>query len=751
MEFADGYPLGNGRIGVMCFGGPARSLFAINHFDLWYRPRAKAKPLPGYFARIRRHALAGEWPPVNRAMALGFDSWKATPDGSFQPGALLELWLQLRDGARDYRRTLDIRTGEATTEFRSAGYRYVIRAFTHPSLPLATMVLETGNPEGWLGRLRLFRPPDDRFHSPVARSAADELRLAMRFPDGTAFQVGARLEATGRRSKGPVQSPGETAKSSGEATLSLPGTRRLILRVAIGVTRGSRRVSLALREPMPAVPRHAIGEPFLRRVSVEIPAAQRRLFETGRYLFASSCFPGGLPPNLQGIWNERVKPPCDSDYHMDLNVQMALWHVPTGNLLEYHEPFFRLIDRMIPGARRNARLFFEMRGLAFPTCSYGRGEGHRRPDTWVGTSGWLMQHYWRHWRYTLDRQFLADRAYPLFREVSRFYLDYLVEQNGRLIIIPSESPENRLMDRSNGQYGRNSTFDLAVFREVFMHTVEAARWLRGEDALISEIGRALGLLSDYPRAKDGRIREMEDYEFQLGHRHMAHMYPLFPGDEIMPETPDLFQGARLALERFRSFPPTGMAHWLGRFGEGAWAGWTYPLLACCLARLGEGDEALGMLKRYVSAYHCEGGLGLCFEHRDLGFGQNASPEIGKWIEFDAPLGAVAALQEMLLQSHHGILRLLPAVPAAWREGSFRGFRAEDGFVIDTEWQRGRRIVATVVSACGRPCRLKVSPGYTYVVSDGRGRRVTPLKDPREGILAFPTRRDMRYHVHGRKR
>jgi len=745
MEFADGYPLGNGRIGVMCFGGPAKPMFAINHYDLWYRPRSKSKRLRGFWDGMRQKALAGEWADVNRMFVRAFDPWGNSTEGSFQPGALLELWLQLRDGAWNYRRTLDIRTGTATTEFKSCGHRYSVRIFPHPKLPTAIIELQTTNPEGWLGRLRLFRPPDDRFGKPNARSARDRMSLHMAFNEGTDFDVHVRMDTYHKRPR-PLQAPGETAKDSVEAMLALPGTQRIVLRLGINVrTRTTKHITLINSGRFKPT---TIGEPYLRRAAIELPTATsyQRLFHTGRYLFASSSFPGGLPPNLQGIWNERVRPICNSDFHLDLNVQMTLWHAPTGNLLEYHEAFFRLIEMMIPGARANARNLFEMRGMAFPTASYGQGEGNRRFDAWVGTSGWLMQHYWKHWRYTLDRKFLRERFYPILREVCRFYLDYLVERNGRLIIIPSESPENRLHQRSNGQYGCNSTYDLSVFREVFANTISAATILGVDVKLIEETRTAISRLAPYPLAKDGRLREIEDYEFERGHRHLVHLHPLFPGDDITPEMPTLFRSARLALDHFRSWPPTGLAKYFGVFGEGAWAGWTYPLLACCYARLGKGDEALGLLKRFAKEFVLPSGLGLCFETSDMGFAQNHNPEVGKWIEADAPLGAVAAIQEMLLQSHHGIIRLLPALPREWSEGSFRGLRAEDGFEIGVEWKNGRLAIATVKSLLGRECRIKLPLRTEYRITNVRGRSVEVQHDVIRRVLLFSTKRGANYKI-----
>ena len=775
MDFADGYPLGNGRIGLMCFGGPGRLVFVVNHYDLWSRPKVHLGPRPGLWENVRGLAREGQWAQCSALATSAFKEGRADGHGVFEVGAYVEIWPVLPDGALSYRRRLDTHRGVAECRWSTCGHTYAVRAWPDARRPAATIQLTTTAPEGFRARVRLYRPHDPRYPRPKVWGKADELGLRMRLVQNLHYAValGAKRAfdedsidtapfGDPRAHEGvfrwqSVMHPDLEPHANVEAAL-LGGTRRITLRTAIEVARGR---AASVRATLPARPRGASATPeaakkTLGRARIELPgdpddpaapAYAQRLFDLGRDLFTTMTFPGGLPPNLQGIWNNRVLPPCFSDYHMDLNLQMSLWHVPTGNLLEYHEPLFRLVEQMVPGARKNAKHVFRMRGLSFPGCSYGQGEGRKHADCYVGISGWLLEHFWTHWRYTLDLGFLRDRTVPILRDVCRFYLDYLQEEDGRLIISPSISPENRIPQREHAQMGRNSTFDLSVFAATFRHTIEALRLVgRPEDALAREAAAALGRLAPYPRDPRGALMELEDYQWEKGHRHLSHLHPVFPLGEITPESGEPFKAAQLALERFESFPPTGTEPWMQRMGYDTWAGWTYVLLALTHARMGNGDRALELLERFGRFFRTDGGLGLCFANEDFGFGLNFEPKHGKWIQVDAMLGAVAAVQEMLLQSHNGVIRILPALPRSWKSGQFRGLRAELGFQIDAQWERGRLREARIRSLKGRTCRLKCPGRHTYRVRRSRGAQVSTDRDPSNGIITFPTRRNTQYTV-----
>jgi alpha-L-fucosidase 2 len=759
VQFADGYATGNGRLGVLMMGGPARQVFVFNHQELWYTPPARSKPMPGLWTQVQCDAKAGRWLKVSSAMQAALKEWGAPDHGRFQVAGILTVTLELKEGVWDYARFLDPATGILGCDFVVRGHRYRTRITRNLEI-----AMETDAPEGLVAEIKLGRPNDPLAKTPRFKLARGVAILSGVLPDWkTAYRVAVRVRGTpflpGRTWVPPQfhpwdlvrlysaeddpttrQAPSEKVRDVIELRAELKPARRLRFQVHMEVA------AARARPARPHDARLAPRQTLYARTDVRLPEAPRfeQLYHVWRHLFISATRQDGLPPNLQGIWCDRVDPVCGADFHLNMDLAMQLWAAPTGNLLELHESTFNLVERMLPDARRNARRMFGMRGAHFPVHSYGDGAIRNYLDLWVCASGWLMQHYWRHWRHTLDRAFLRNRAWPVMCEVSRFYLDYLQpDDRGRLVISPSESSENRLVERGNQFYGVNSTLDLAIFRECMAHTAEAGKILGLRDPIVGEIRGALAKLAPYPLTRDGRLREMEDHEFIKGHRHLSHLYPLFPGDEITAEeTPKLLAAAKKALAHWRAFAPTGPNEWADRFGYGAWAGWSYAWLANLYARLGDGDEALRMIETIERAFLCEGGFSTCFEHSDLGFGIQRPPpdKHGPWPALDAAFGAMAAMQEMLLQSHHGIIRLLPALPSAWRNGEFRGFRAEEGFEVSARWEKGRLRSATILSRLGQPCRVKVPRGRSYAV---RPSMLLEWDNCRR-LLSFPTQRGQTY-------
>ena len=781
MDFAEGYAVGNGRIGVMTFGGPGRLVFVVNHYDLWHRPPVKMKVEKGLWPRVRKLAAAGEWPECGRTARSFMRQFGEKDHGSFEVGAYVEIWPELMDGALTYERTLDATAGVASHAWRNEEHGYRVDVVPDVARAAVALRLSTDCPDGWKARVRMYRPADERRELPTVRGSADELGLRMRFHYGGNFDVvlagkGAfdktRLALTPRSGMlGPSGGYDRDFLARKQATLTadlMPhanveaalagGKQNYVLRLGIDASQTRKRADArpAVAARSRPVSRPSAASKALARAGIDLPgsaddpdspAHYQHIYDTGRYLFTAACFPGGLPPNLQGIWNNRISPPCFSDYHMDINLPMTMWHTATGNLIDYEECLFRLIDMMAPGARKNARCIFGMRGMSFPGGSDGQGEGRWHSALYMGISGALMDFGIRHWRFTRNRRFLAERFVPMLREVCRFHLDYLQEVDGRLIIQPSISPENRIPERENGQFGTNSTCDLAHFRFVFETVIETSALLGlNGDRLADEARAALAKLAPYPTTASGALTELEDYEWTKGHRHFSHLLAVYPLGLITPETPELWRAARLALEKFVSYPPTGTVDWMGKMGYDCWTGWTYALLAITWARMGEGDRALAALKRFSRGFRTDGGFGLCMPNEDLGLGITFSPLHGKWIQVDAAYGAIAAIQEMLLQSYGGTLRLLPALPRSWREGRCHGFRAEGGFEVNIEWQRGRLKAAEVKSLLGQPCRLKLPARRGYRVTGPDGKPVACETSRLTRTIEFPTHRCSVYTV-----
>jgi len=419
------------------------------------------------------------------------------------------------------------------------------------------------------------------------------------------------------------------------------------------------------------------------------PALAALYFNFGRYLLISSSRPGGLPANLQGIWAEEIQTPWNGDWHLDVNVQMNYWPVQVCNLPELQEPLNQLIASLVEPGRKTAKAYYNSRGwvahvITNPWGYTAPGE-HASWGATTGGSAWLCEHLWTQYAYTANRDFLGW-AYPILKESALFYLDNIWEEPEHhwLVTGPSNSPENafQLPDGGTAQVCMGPTVDMQQLRELFGNTIRAAEILGVDKELRQELAEKRARLAPNQIGPDGRLQEwLKPYpEPEPHHRHVSPLYALYPYDEITPtETPGLAQATRKLLE--------------GRGDEGT--GWSLAWKINFWARLADGDRAhklLQLLLRPVSTttvnYSGGGGSGenLFCLHPPF--------------QIDGNFGGCAGIAEMLLQSKGDsapVIRLLPALPAAWPNGSFRGLRARGSMEIDLAWREGHAICVTVKS------------------------------------------------------
>ena len=721
-QWVEALPIGNGRLGAMVYGDPTHEELQLNEETVWGgSPHNNVNPLAkDHLDEIRSLIFEGKNAQAQELCGKYISAQQAN-GMPYQTVGSLKLHFIGIDSVSNYYRELDITNAIATTTFTADGTDYRRESFASLTDDVIIVRL-TASKKGAISFEARYDTPMPH-ETPTADADKQTLTLRGR---GTSHEgIEGKIKYT---SIARFEHKGGSLSCQTDA-LSITDADEVIIYLSMGTNfinykdvsgnadqRAEAPLANTKTDYHKAKDDHSARyRSYFDRVSLDLgttPAAllptDKRVelfkegndpqlielyFQFGRYLLICCSQPGGQAANLQGIWNDKPKAPWDGKYTANINLEMNYWPAEVTNLSELHEPMLRLVREVADKGRETAAMYgcrgWTMHHNTDIWRSTGAVDGPSY-GIWPTCNAWLCQHLYEHYLFTGDEAFLRE-AYPIMKSACEFYIDFLVPEpkNGWLVVSPSFSPENRPNVNGKRSFSvvAGATMDNQMVRDLLRNTTEAAT-LVGEDiAFVDTLRTIEARLAPMQIGRWGQLQEwMEDWDNPKDHhRHVSHLWGLYPGNQVTENTPELFEAAKQSLIA-RGDPSTG---------------WSMGWKVCLWARLLDGNHAMKLIREQIKPAVGESG-------QNGGTYPNlfdAHPPF----QIDGNFGCTAGIADMLVQSHAGYIHLLPALPDEWSQGTVKGLCCRGGFELtELTWENGAVVRASLLSRLGGKLRIKVN-------------------------------------------